>query len=216
MFEVTDCLFNLARGALVPIETSLQVKPVSLRIHRVVLRQFLLIGPRQLQLEPARNIARDLILQRHDIRGLAIIPIGPDHILGFGVDQFEIEDQLITALVDAASQHGLNIQFPSDCLRVRFFAFVPKHGCASFDVKTWELRKAANKRFGHSVRQIFNTRVAALVDKGHHGNRGDGRMVRSSKVEVRNGNDSDNDYCACDCDGPALLRLSQFAGRAWS
>src|SRR5689334_1314504 len=46
LFEIRNRLLHLARRALIPIETALQIEPVNFRVHSVVFCELLLIGSR--------------------------------------------------------------------------------------------------------------------------------------------------------------------------
>ena len=72
----------------------------------------------------------------------------------------------------------------SHSLRVGIFAFVPKDRRTGLYANIWQLRKTADKRLGHSVREIFSVGIAAGIDEGHYGDRLDGGVVLSCEIEV--------------------------------
>src|SRR6476661_7794209 len=65
LLEIIYRLRHLARGALVPIETSLQVELVDLGIDRIVFRELLLVRAGKPEPELVGYIASNIILERY-------------------------------------------------------------------------------------------------------------------------------------------------------
>src|SRR5438105_4535274 len=92
LVEILNRLLNILWRALVPIETSFQIKLISLRIVRVVLRQLLLVRARQSYFKFVSNVAGDVVLQRDEVRHRFVVGLFPQNILRRRVNQLDIQN----------------------------------------------------------------------------------------------------------------------------
>src|SRR5258705_8742596 len=81
------------------------------------------------------------------------------------------DDELVTHLFDAASQHGALVQLSADFVCVLLFAFVTKNRTARHHLQAGQLRQSVYQTLGNPVRKIFGVRILHTVFKGQNGNR---------------------------------------------
>src|SRR5689334_22459761 len=76
-------------------------------------------------------------------------------------------------LRDTAIHKRLYVKVARYRPRRSVFAFISKDGSVSLNAQIGHLRKAADERVGHAVREIIDISIAAFVDERHHRDRVD-------------------------------------------
>jgi hypothetical protein len=76
------------------------------------------LGGDQLEVERDRDPARDLVLQGEQIRHVAVEPLGPQMLVGCGIDKLCVDANLVARPANAPFQHIAHTKLAADLLRV--------------------------------------------------------------------------------------------------
>ena len=98
-------------------------------LRRAILRADA-FGLQQLGLNCGHNFLGDLVLQRKDVRQIAIVMVGPQVLTGRSVDQLGGDAYAVAALANAALQDIAHAQVGPDLAYVNSLTFVGERGIA--------------------------------------------------------------------------------------
>src|SRR5262249_22739958 len=144
-------------------------------------RPFAQASPRfdvdDLQADRARDPADDLVLNVEDAASFGIEAFGPELACFLGLHQAGGDAHAVALGGDAAREQVTYLQLAADLRRVRAPALVGERGVAGDDGDSGQrARNIADEAVGDPVGEVVLLRIAAEIDEGKNGNRGDGRF----------------------------------------
>ena len=128
------------------------------------------------RLDPPRQRGDDrrghLVLDREDVLEVAIVALGPDMVVGIGVDQLHGDPHPVARLAHAAFDHVLDAELRRDVLDLDRLALVDEGRVARDHEQLPEPRQLGDDVLGQAVGEEFLLGVAAHVGERQHRDRG--------------------------------------------
>ena len=97
----------------------------------------------------------DLVLEREDVLQVAVVALGPDVVVGFGIDQLHRDAHPVAGLAHAAFDDVLHAELARDLLHVHRLALVLERGVARDDEQVAEARQVGQDVLGQAVGEEF-------------------------------------------------------------
>ena len=112
-----------------------------------------------------------LVLDCEDVRKLAVIAVGPDMAIGFGIDELDGDAHPIARLAYAAFDQIVDRKLLGDLFHVDRLALVSGRGIAGDDQEISEARELGDDVFGQSIGEKFLLGIAAHIGEGQDDDR---------------------------------------------
>ena len=131
------------------------------------------------RLDPAaqrrHDVRRHLVLDRENVLELAVVALGPDMRFGLAVDELDGDAHAVGGLAHASFHDVVDAEFLGDAARRHRLALVREDGVARDDQEVAKARQLGDDVLGQPVGEELLLRIAAHIDEGQHGDRGDAR-----------------------------------------
>src|SRR5438132_179278 len=117
LLEIRDRLVHRAGQKLAPADMGISRHPAAIERIGVIGRTTRLCD-RELPLERAGNARRNLVLHGEQIADVAVEALGPEMRAGLGVDQLDVDPDLMAGSLNTAFQNIADAQLAADLLGV--------------------------------------------------------------------------------------------------
>ena len=124
---------------------------------------------------------RNLALQRHDVRGLALERAGPQMSVGRRPDELRGDPYPSARPQDRAFDHRIHPELPRDLGQGLRRALVAHRRGARYDLPCLDVSQLGNQLLRHPVGEVLLGRVAGEVRQGQDGNGPDNGRPRGSR-----------------------------------
>ena len=100
---------------------------ISLAVFRWLPRHLRLLRGRQLRLQRIGNFVSEIALDRENVGHIAVVIVGPDVLIGVGIDQLHVDAHLVSRAAHASLENIGNTERLADFTKVRRPASVLHH-----------------------------------------------------------------------------------------
>ena len=122
------------------VAAAAQVEVVGLEVLGRLGRERLLLLRRERDPQRLGDLARDLVLHREHVGHLAVVALGPQQRVRFGVHELGRDAQPVAAAADAAGEHGGGLELLADLRRRDRLVAERQHRLAREDLSPLILR----------------------------------------------------------------------------
>ena len=161
-----------ARG---PEVSSLEVGLIRAKVRRVTARRRRV--SRQSDSQRRGDRVRNLVLDREDVRPLAVVALGPEMKAVGHLDQLRRHPDSVACPAHAPFEQVLDVQPPADFRQLDILSAKQERRRPACHLQSRHLRERVDHFFSESVAEVFVLLVRAHVRERQHGNR---RFVRRS------------------------------------
>lgn len=139
----------------------------------------------QTYLERRRDAARDLVLNREDVRELAVVRSGPKMRVGRDVDELRGDPDVAASSANTAFEHVIDAERGSDRFQIRVSASERERRRAGRHVQAGDVREHVQQLFGDAVAEIVLGGIGADRREGQHRDRLHSGLRRSGSGRGR-------------------------------
>src|ERR1700746_1605297 len=125
----------------------------------------------QADLQPGGDRLGDLVLDRENVRHLAVIALGPEAVAAADVHELSADPQPVARPPHAPLEHGRHLELRPDLGEIDPLSAERERRGPRRDAQAGQLREGVDDLFGDALAEILEVGVAAQVRERQYGYR---------------------------------------------